>query len=147
MANAHLAVTLAQFKATLHQTKNRLVSIPAEVQRKVGLVRQQDNDLLQISIRKHGSGRWNHHIVRLTFDNEFAIPSDVTDLAPGHEVEVKIHEVYAGTPRPPRAAETLSGAALLVDLASRDRPGFRTDGSTRLDEYLHEEARGSNRLR
>jgi hypothetical protein len=147
MANAQLSTTLAQFTGSLHRTKNRLLAIPADVQRRLGLARQPENDILLISIRKDGKGRWNHHYVKLTFDNEFAIPSDVASLQPGDPVEVKVHGVYAGTPKPPSTTTRPSGAALLLALASEERPGFRSDGATRVDEYLNEEIRERSRLR
>jgi hypothetical protein len=137
MAHPHLSTTLAQFEARVHRTKNRLVAIPAEVQQRLGLSRHQDNDIVLLSLRKARRGRWNHHYVKLTHDNEFSIPADVTLVQPGDAVEVKIHALYPGTPRsvgaPPR------GARLLLALASRERPGWREDGSTRLDEYLNED--------
>jgi len=80
MANSQLSTFLASFDGRLHRTKNRLLSIPAAVQRTLGLSRQAENDILLVSIRKGGSGRWNHHYVKLTHDNEFAIPADVTGL-------------------------------------------------------------------
>ena len=139
MAHPDLGATLALFDATIHRTKNRLISVPAGVQRQLGLARKPDNDLLLVSVRKVRSGRWNHHYVKLTSDNEFAIPADVTRLSPGDEVEVKVHGVFSGVPkaraRPPAAA----GAALLVELATRERPGWREDGSARVDEYLADE--------
>lgn len=138
MAHPHLSTTLAQFGARLHRTKNRLVAIPAEIQRELGLSRQPENDILLISIRKSGGGRWNHHYVKLTYDNEFAIPSDVTQIQPGDPVDIKIHTIYSGTPKPPPVAAS-SGAGLLVELASQDRAGWREDGSTRADDYLNEE--------
>lgn len=140
MAHPHLSATLAQFDAQVHRTKNRLIAIPAEVQQRLGLTRRQDNDIVLVSLRKAGKGRWNHHYVKLTYDNEFAVPSDVVLVHPGDAVEVKIHALYPGTPRS-QAAPTARGAGLLVALASRDRPGWREDGSTRLDEYLNEDLR------
>ncbi len=45
MAN-HLARVLVRFEARVHNTKNRLVAIPVDVQRQLRLVRQADNHLL-----------------------------------------------------------------------------------------------------
>ena len=136
MAHPHLCTTLAQFDATVHRTKNRLVAIPAEVQHRLGLTRRRDNDIVLLSLRKARRGRWNHHYVKLTYDNEFAIPSDVTLMHPGDAVEVKIHALYPDAPRS-LAAPSARGASLLLALASRDRPGWREDGSTRIDDYLN----------
>jgi hypothetical protein len=140
MAHSHLASTLVRFEASIHRTKNRLVSIPAAIQRQLGLTRQADNHLLLISIRKRGHGRWNHHYVKLTYDNEFALPADVLHLQPGDAVEVKIHRVIADTPYTPRPEA--EGAGVLMALARHPRPGWRADGSTRVDDYLNEKARG-----
>jgi hypothetical protein len=141
MANPHLGQTVASFDARIHNTKNRLVSIPARIQRKVGLAKQLDNHLLLISIRPNGQGRWNHHYVKLTFDNEFAIPSDVVHLQGGDEVEVKIHRIIADSP-PPSSTPNRSGAGLILELNSEERPGWREDGSSNVDEYLNNEVRG-----
>jgi hypothetical protein len=138
VAHPHLSTTLARFDAKVHRTKNRLIAIPAELQQRLGLSRRQDNDIVLLSLRKARSGRWNHHYVKLTQDNEFAIPADVSLVQPGDAVEIKIHALYSGTPRS-AAAPVARGASLLLALAARDRPGWREDGSTRLDEYLNEE--------
>jgi hypothetical protein len=135
MAHSHLATTLARFTARMHRTKNRLISMPAAVQAELGLERRAENDLLLVSIRKGGAGRWNHHYVKLTFDNELAIPSDVSGIQPGDAIEVKVHAIYSGTPRP-IAAPRAGGAALLLQLAADERPGWRTDGSVDVDAYL-----------
>ena len=140
MAHPHLSSVLAQFEARIHRTKNRLVSIPAAVQRQLGLKRQADNHLLLLSIRKRGHGRWNHHYLKLTSDNELALPADVVHLRPGDAVEVKVHRIipdvaYDSQPE-------ARGAGVLLSLAKSARPGWRTDGSTRLEEYLNEQAHG-----
>jgi len=142
MAHPHLAETRAQFPARVHRTKNRLVAIPAEIQRKLGLERRPDNCLVLVSIRRGRRGRWNHHYVKLTFDNEFAIPSDVVGIRPGDEVEVKVHRLIRDEAMVP-AAVAPQGAALLVALASEPRPGWRTDGSEKVDDYLREGERGA----
>jgi hypothetical protein len=146
VAHPHLASTLARFDARIHRTKNRLLAVPRDIQRKLGLGRRPENDILLVSIRKAHSGRWNHHYVKLTYDNEFALPSDIAHVQPGDDVEVKIHEVYSVTPKP-RGDPLPAGAGLLVALASDARPGWREDGSTRVDDYLSEEIRDNGRIR
>jgi hypothetical protein len=145
MASPSLSTTLAEFTATIQRTKNRLVAIPAGVQRRLGLGRRANNHIVHVSIRLAGRGRWNHHYFKLTGDNEFAIPADVTGFDCGDQVEVKLHRVIADE----SAAESepqSSGAELLLDLMDRPRPaGWRTDGSTRVDEYLREQIRDEMR--
>jgi len=140
MAHVHLSSTLARFEARLHRTKNRLVSVPAAIQRQLGLKRQADNHLLLISIRKRAHGRWNHHYVKLTYDNEFALPADVLHLRPGDAIEVKIHRIIPDKPHVERPEA--DGAGVLLALTRRPRPSWRTDGSTRVDDYLNEKASG-----
>lgn len=136
MAHPHLGVTRAHFHAKIHRTKNRLIAVPADVQRKLGLTRRPDNDILLVSIRKSGRGRWNNHYVKLTFDAEFGLPSDISHIRAGDRVEIKVRAVYAGTPKP------AGGARLLLALASSARPGWRKAGSMDVDERLAREARG-----
>ena len=124
----------------MHRTKNRLLAIPAETQAALNLERRPENDILLVSIRGGGVGRWNHHYVKLTFDNEFAIPADVAGIAPGDHVEVKVHAVYSGTPK--AGPGTPAGAGVLVALASAPRPGWRRDGSANVDAYLDEDVVG-----
>jgi hypothetical protein len=135
MAHPHLKVPLDEFAAVIHRTKNRLVSIPADVQRSLGLTRRADNHIVLASIRDHARGRWNHHYFKLTQDNEFAIPSDIAHLRPGQKVDVRIHRVIADLPAA-NTVEAPRGAGLLSSLAKRPRPGWRRDGSERLDDYL-----------
>ena len=117
MAN-HLARVLARFEARVHNTKNRLVSIPADVQRQLRLMRQADNHLLLYSIRPKGEGRWNHHWAQLTFDNEFSVPADVARIEKGSCVEVKIHRVVKNVDAlADDGSEPVGGAALLLQLA------------------------------
>jgi hypothetical protein len=98
-------------------------------------------------MRKKGGGRWNHRHVKLTFDNEFAIPSDVTGVKGGDEIEVKVHRIIADLEVPVPAAPA-TGAGLLVSLAAEERSGWREDGSERADEYLAAEVSGAaDRLR
>jgi hypothetical protein len=140
MANAHLATTLARFEATVQRTKNRLVAVPAQVQRQLGLRRRADNHILLYSIRCHGRGRWNHHLAYLTEDNEFSVPSDVTKIEAGDRVEVKIHRVIpdADALAGGRAASPSPAALLseLAELAEKLEGDDRVDGSERVDEYV-----------
>jgi hypothetical protein len=140
MAHPHLSETRAQFPAKVQQTKNRLVAIPAAIQRQLGLERRQDNCLVLVSLRRGDAGRWNHHYVKLTFDNEFAIPSDVVGIRAGDPVEVKIHRIIRDEPMEPTTAP--QGASLLVALTQKPRPGWRTDGAENVDDYLRAEERG-----
>jgi hypothetical protein len=134
MANPHLSMTLATFKATLQQSKDRLVAIPVATQRELRLSRRPDNHLIAYSIRAAGVGRWNHHYSKLTQDNEFAIPSDVTALQPGEQVEVKVHEIIPHSPLP--SPTEASPAAPLLELAAAAGHDERADGSERVDDYL-----------
>jgi hypothetical protein len=137
MANPKLATTRATFEATVHRTKNRLVAIPAEVQRLLGLERRQNNHVLHFSIRTEGTGRWNSHWAQLTYDNEFAIPTNVTEIESGTRVEVKIHgavaaiDVLEGT-----TAARLNPGGLLLALADAGEEDPRIDGSVNVDEHL-----------
>jgi hypothetical protein len=100
-----------------------------------------------VSIRRRHSGYWNRHYLKLTFDNEFAIPADVSHLKPGTEVEVKIHRIIPDVSTESRQAADVPAARLLLELAQEDRPGWRSDGSMRLDDYLNEEIHGNDRVR
>ena len=134
MANPHYSTTLDVFQATIQRSKDRLVAIPAETQRRLRLIRRQDNHIISYSIRHAGEGRWNHHLAKLTYDNEFSIPSDVTALKPGQLVEVKVHEIIPHTPLPPPTEASPAGA--LLDLAAEAGHDPRVDGSERVDDYL-----------
>jgi hypothetical protein len=144
MASPHLATTLTTFRATIQRSKDRLIAIPAATQRELRLARRPDNHLIAYSIRPAsppGRGRWNHHYSKLTHDNEFAIPSDVTGLRPGDDVEVKVHEIIPHAPLPSPTAP--SPAAPLLDLAALAAAAggdARVDGSDCVDEYLAEDA-------
>jgi hypothetical protein len=138
MAHPHLKTPLAEFSAVVHRTKNRLVAIPADVQRTLQLERRQDNHIVLVSIRSHGPGRWNHHYFKLTYDNEFAIPSDMTHLKQGGRVDVRIHRVIRDETAVRTTDDRAKGAALLTRLADRPRSGWRTNGADRLDDYLNE---------
>lgn len=135
MAHPHLKAPLAEFTATIQRTKNRLVAIPADVQERLGLERRPDNHIVLVSIRSAGRGRWNHHYFKLTYDNEFAVPSDVSHLQSGDRIEVRIHRIVSDAAVRGAVA---SGAGVLTALAARRRQGWRSDGSDRVDEYLRE---------
>lgn len=137
MAHPHLKTPLVEFQAVVHRTKNRLIAIPAEVQKRLGLARRADNHLVFVSIRPHGAGRWNHHYFKLTYDNEFAVPSDVGHLSGGDRVDVRIHRIIPDVPASDSGAPA-GGGGVLSRLAAREREGWRRDGSERLDEYLRE---------
>lgn len=123
----------------MHRTKNRLVAIPAAVQRQLGLERRANNHVLHFSIRAEGAGRWNSHWAQLTFDNEFAIPTDVTDIEPGSRVEVKIHGAVAAIDvLPTSPVVSPNPGALLLELAGSVEEDPRTDGSVNVDEYLYD---------
>ena len=135
MATARRNPTLARFEAVVHRTKDRLVAIPAEVQRGLGLRKRRDNHIVAFSIRPAGRGRWNHHLAKLTYDNEFAIPADVTRIRGGARVEIKIHRLVPDVPSDAAPGRETPGAVLLaLAQAAGDDP--RTDGSRRIDEYL-----------
>jgi hypothetical protein len=130
----HLSHVLARFEARVHKSKNRQVSIPAEVQQRLRLVRRVDNHLVLYSIRAKGSGRWNHHWAQLTFDNEFAVPADVAHIGQGDAVEVKIHRVVKNVDA--LADERPGGAELLLQLAAAGEDE-RVKGSCEVDDYLY----------
>jgi hypothetical protein len=141
MSSNPLSNVLAEFDARMQKSKNRLIAIPAKVQRAIGLERQEENHLLLVSLRHRGKGRWNRHYVKLTFDNEFSIPSDVTSFQQEDALEVKIHRVIADRPALPPTGHS-SGAGLLLKLSKEARPGWREDGAERIDEYLNETIHG-----
>src|SRR5947208_2385572 len=111
MANPDLARELASFTARIQKSKNRLVAIPAEVQRRLGLKRRRQNHIVVVSIRPHDRGRWNHHYFRLTFDNEFMVPTDIAGVAPGDAIDVKVHRVIQEATEAPRQGSKPFGAA------------------------------------
>lgn len=133
--------TLAQFSATVQRHKNRWIKIPAEAQRQLGLRDRPNNHIVCVSIKKTGSSRWNHHYFKLTVSNEFAIPTNVTELQGGDRVDVRVHEVIPHEPLPLHE-EVRSGADILLDWDRRHpRTGWREDGSDRHDDYLNAEVR------
>jgi hypothetical protein len=135
MASPHHSTTLATFKAVIQRSKDRLIAIPAATQRQLRLTRRADNHIIAYSIRRAGAGRWNHHLAKLTYDNEFSIPSDVTTLAAGEQVEVKVHRIIPDAPLP--LPTESSPAAPLLELAAAAGPDVRVDGSDRVDDYLN----------
>jgi hypothetical protein len=135
MANSHLSTTLAEFEATVQRTKNRLIAVPASVQRTLRLERRANNHILFYSIRLRGEGRWNHHLAYLTQDNEFAVPSDVQHITPGSKVEVKVHRVVRDEDALGPSAE--NAGAVLSSLAAAAGEDERADGSKNLDDYLY----------
>jgi hypothetical protein len=137
MANPHLATTLATFEATVHRTKNRLIAIPAKIQRQLGLGRRANNQIVLYSIRPRGRGRWNHHLAYLTSDQEFAVPTDVVHIRPGSLVEVKIHRVVPDANALAAGGVAANAGALLRALAEQAGDDERVDGSQRVDEYLY----------
>lgn len=134
MAQPHLSTTLEQFEATVQKTKNRLIAVPARVQRALQLDRRPNNHILLYSIRLKGEGRWQHLLSYLTRDNEFAVPAGVAHIKPGSQVEVKVHRVVADVDAGP---SNINAGALLVELAGDDVADEREDGSTKVDEYLY----------
>jgi hypothetical protein len=136
VANPNFSTTLTTFSATVHQTKDRLIAIPASVQRELGLRRRQNNHIVSYSIRAAGAGRWSHLMAKLTYDNEFAIPSIIDRIQPGDQVDVKIHRFVADVPVKLGARPSNPGESLLAiaDAAGEDE---RVDGSERVDEYLY----------
>ncbi|HEX7668682.1 MAG TPA: hypothetical protein VF395_03820, partial [Polyangiaceae bacterium] len=136
---------LAQFDARVQRTKNRLVAIPANVKNVLGLTRRAGDRLIHVSIRKASQGRWCSHYFKLTEDNEFTIPSDVVGLCAGDRIEVKVHEILSAAPT--SLAGTGAGARALLLLAERQRPGWRRDGSKRIEDYLNEAIHGEGRPR
>jgi hypothetical protein len=132
MSNPHLSVTLAKFSRRIQKTKDRLVAVPAEVQRQVGLDRRANNHILLVSLRPKDDGRWNHHLVKLTYDCEFSIPSDATRFVAGSEVDVKVHRVIPDESVEPPPTPT--GAGVLLAIAGS--ASWRSDGAARLDEHI-----------
>ncbi len=142
MANSHLSTTLATFVARVHRTKNRLISIPAATQRRLGLSRRANNHILLFSVRPQGQGRWNHHLAYLTQDNEFAIPTDVTGIQGGDPVEIKIHRVIPDADALAGHDATTTAGGVLLRLAEEAGEDDRTAGSTHVDEILYGDPRG-----
>ena len=134
MASTHPPTTLAEFTTVVQRGKNRLVAVPAASQRALGLARRRDNHILACSIRRAGGGRWNHRLVKLTYDNEFSLPGDVGSIRPGDEVNVKVHRIIADV----AIAVPVRGSPAdpLLELAASAGDDPRVDGSDRVDEYL-----------
>ena|SRR5260221_10789992 len=137
MANRHLSKTLDRFTARVHRTKNRLIAIPAATQRRLGLGKRVNNHIVLYSLRPTGRGRWNHHLAYLTYDNEFAIPADVTGIVGGSSVEVKIHRVTPDTDALAKGPPSGTAGAALLRIAESAGDDDRTSGSTEVDEVLY----------
>ena len=133
--SSRLDKTIATFEAAIHHPKNRCVTLPAAVARELGLRPRADNDILHVSIRKAGEGRWNHHYFKLTVNNEFALPSDIAGFACGDRIEVKVHRVILDGSTSP-GVSALDAVLAVLD---PNRPGWREDGSVRVDDYLRAE--------
>ena len=136
MANAHLSTVLAEFEATVHRTKNRLVAIPADVQRKLGMERRPNNHVVFYSIRVKGRGRWNHRLSFLTYDNEFSVP-DLPHIESGADVEIKIRRLIPDQDALATNVAPQSAGSLLCALAEGAGEDERADGSQNLDAYLY----------
>ncbi len=139
MANPHYAKTLDSFEARVQDSKDRLIAIPAATQARLGLGRRPDNHIVCYSIRKARAGRWNHHYAKLTYDNEFAVPSNVVGIQAGDAVEVKLHRFIPDVDAfaPPTGAVPETGGAALLALAELAGDDPRQDGSERVDEELY----------
>jgi hypothetical protein len=139
MANPTFSVVLDTFEATVQRSKDRLIAIPAKVQARLGLRRRANNHLVCYSIRKARSGRWNRHYAKLTSDNEFGIPADVSGIRAGDHVEVKLHRVIPDTdalaPSPTTGRAT--AGAVLLSVAEQAGEDPRRNGSHSIDEELY----------
>ena len=137
MANPADSATLAEFEATVHRTKNRLIAIPAAVQARLGLTRRAENHIVRFSIRPATGGRWHRDYGKLTFDNELAAPQGVPGLRPGVRVQVRLHRFSPDVDA--LAKEAPAAAAILSSLSGRVSDD-RVDGSLHVDDYLRGEA-------
>ncbi len=136
--SSHLGEKIETFTATIQTTQNRHVAIPAAVRKSAGISERPDNDIVQVSLRPHGSGYWNHHYFKLTNSGCFAIPTDITGLSGGDVIDVKLHRVIRDGA--PAAADCEPAATALLKFANlATLVGWRSDGSSRVDEYLNEE--------
>jgi|SRR5580698_4190819 hypothetical protein len=142
MANPHLSTTLDTFDATVQRTKNRLIAIPAQSQQRLGLTRRPNNHIVLYSIRPRGRGRWNHHLAYLTYDNEFAIPADVTHISGGDQVEIKIHRIVPDADALAGGRGPVNAGGTLLRLAENAADDDRTNGSTQVDEVLYGRGHG-----
>ena len=138
MANPHLSAVLGSFEATVQRSKDLLIAIPAATRDRLGLERRRDNHLVCYSIRKLGGGRWNHLYAKLSYDNEFAVPSGITAIQAGDRVEVKLHRVMPDVDAlAPQAAASGTDAAILLAMAAAAGEDPRHYGSERIDEELY----------
>lgn len=140
MAATHRIRTLARFMARIPRGR-RLVTIPREIQRDLGLRPRTDNHLVLVSVRRRGSRTWVRHYFKLTTQNGFLIPKDVAHLKVGDTLDVRVHRIVPDEALPPPRSAATSAAGLLLELMKEARPGWRTDGAARHDEYLNEEIR------
>ena len=130
------------FEARVHRSKDRLVAIPAALQRELGLKRIRNNHLVYCSIRRKVAGRgrgkrvWMRHWFKLTRDNEFAIPVGVSGIKQGDSVEVKIHRIVPDRPMYREGGSAC--ASVLLELAREAGDDERRDGSRRVDDYLYD---------
>lgn len=139
MANPNYSVVLDMFEATVQRSKDRLIAIPASVQARLGLQRRSNNHIVCYSIRRARSGRWNRHYAKLTADNEFGIPSDVSGIQAGDRVEVKLHRLTPDVDAlaPSNSTTVATAGAALLSLAEQAGEDPRRDGSRRVDEELY----------
>jgi hypothetical protein len=143
MANAHLSSVLAEFEATVHRTKNRLIAIPADIQRKLRMQRRPNNHIVFYSIRPKGAGRWNHRLAFLTYDNEFSVP-DLRHIEPGSEVEIRIRRLIPDQDALTLGSTPPNAGALFSTLAEHAGVDDRSDGSQNVDGYLYGEQSNPN---
>ncbi|HEX7476209.1 MAG TPA: hypothetical protein VF331_00235 [Polyangiales bacterium] len=128
---------MAVFEAKVQRTKNRLIAIPADVQRTLRLARRVNNHIVLYSIRPKGRGRWNHLLSYLTYDNEFAVPVAAAHIGAGDAVEVKIHRVIPDADALGNTGRRENAGSLLSSLAEQAGDDERSDGSQNVDEYLN----------
>ena len=57
--SSHLDERITEFTATIQA--NRHVAIPVAARKLAGIDLRPDNDIVQVSIRPHGPGKWNQH--------------------------------------------------------------------------------------
>src|SRR5438094_9512939 len=105
----------AEFSATVHRTKNRMVTIPAAIARQIGIDRGPKR-IIDCLIRARGSGHWNEHLAYVTQKLQFRVPFEG-----GRRIEVRIRDIFEYKVVLP------SGADLLLHFPEGDDP--RTDGS------------------
>ena len=117
-----------EFTATVHRSKNKMVTIPAAIARRLGLERGRTELVVDCLIRPRGSGRWREHLAYLTSKHEFRVL-----FAGGSRVDVCIRRVISVSDV--ELPKKRRGADVLVDFPEGDDP--RTDGSINVDHYLY----------